>query len=253
MQSTLRRVAAVAACCVAVLAVSVASASADGPPVVTTGPATNVTATTAILNGVVTANGSTTSWQFAYGQSQPTLKLAPQQAGIIGATGTNVPVSVQVTGLTPGTTYAFTLLAGNASNFGKYAYYGLFTAGKTVTFTTAPLPGPGRLVLASKKVKVSKGHAAISLRCASVNSCAGRVTITAHAKLRRHGRTKTFTCVKRAKFSIPAGKKRTIHPRVSHNCLVALRIARHHRFKARLTATTHTGQPRLAKTVTVTR
>jgi hypothetical protein len=255
MHWTLRRAAVLVASCVAALAASAASASAAGTPIVTTGQATNVTATTAILNGTVTANGSTTAWQFSYGHSASSLALAPKPAGTIGATGVNVPVSVEVTGLLPATTYSFTLFASNATNVSKYPYYGLFTPGKTMSFTTkgtAP-PPRGRLILTSRSVRVHHHHAAISLRCASVRTCAGRVTITGRAKFSRHGKKHKFACVARRRFVVRAHKAKTIHVLTTRRCGVALRFARHHRFKGKLTATTHTGQPRLKKTVTVHR
>jgi hypothetical protein len=88
-----------------------------------------VTATTATLNGVLGDAGVCGAWRFDYG---PSPAYGPATLNGAAGTGVNVPVSVTVTGLAPGTTYHFRLRAdGGASN-----------AGADVTFATAALPAP---------------------------------------------------------------------------------------------------------------
>jgi alpha-tubulin suppressor-like RCC1 family protein len=76
------------------------------PPIVTTLAASSITATSAVLNGTVNANGSSTAPTFDYG-------LTTNYGTTIGATpsqvsGTSsIPVSAEISGLSPGTTYHY--------------------------------------------------------------------------------------------------------------------------------------------------
>lgn len=253
MQMKARRLAVLAACALAPLAVSVSTASAAGIPTVTTQPASNVTATSAVLHGTVTANGSNTAWQFSYGQTAATLKLSPAQAGSIGATGVNVPVSTLVTGLKPNTTYSFTLLASNTTNGQYYPYYGLFTVGKTLTFTTAKAPGRGQVTLRNHRLRKRGRFITFLLRCHSTRTCSGRLTLTGKAKLSRHGRPRKFACIVRKSFSVRAGRTGHVRGRVTPKCNRALRFARHHTIHGRVNVTVKTGQRGLHTGVTVRR
>jgi hypothetical protein len=81
-------------------------------PSVTLGPVTNLTSTTATLNGTVNPNGFTTTAQFEYGTtsaygSTAAVTLSPAD----GDTAQNV--SANLTNLTPGTTYHYRLSAAN--------------------------------------------------------------------------------------------------------------------------------------------
>jgi hypothetical protein len=246
----IRRATVLAACAVVFSAVTTSTALAVGPPTVTTLQATAVKSTSAILNGAITANGLPTAWQFQWGASASTLQLSPSpNVGTIGATGTSVPVSVQLTGLTPGTTYAFRLLGSNAANLLEYSYYGRFTQGQQLSFTTSR--APGKVTLASTKLRVRRGFVSFRLLCASGLACKGKAGITGRGKLSLHSGTRTFACIHKKSFSIAAGKSRKIKAPVTTKCLTALAFARHHRIKAKLNATTSTGQPRLHKTVTL--
>ena len=93
------------------------------PPTVTTNAATNVGTTSATLNATANPNGLPTSLQF----TSDFTSFAPQDAG----SGTaSVPFSVNVTGLTPNTTYHFNAVA--MSN-------GVTVQGVQQTFTTLPV------------------------------------------------------------------------------------------------------------------
>jgi hypothetical protein len=106
------------------------------PPAVNTGAATAITSTAATLNGTVSPYGSTlTSCQFAVSPGAATLPCTPLAAG-----ATPVPVSAQLSGLTPATTYTVTL-SGTSSN-------GTST-GTTVTFTTEALASTSAPVTAT--------------------------------------------------------------------------------------------------------
>ncbi len=95
-------------------------------PTATTNNATNITSTTATLNGTVNANGYSTTVTFVYG-------LNSSYSFVIGAsqnpvTGSNNLVSVSITGLTPNTTYHYTVEAKNC---------GGTTSFNDMTFTTS--------------------------------------------------------------------------------------------------------------------
>ncbi len=85
-----------------------------GPPTVTTLPATEVTSTSAVLNGTVNPNGgAATAWfewgtNTSYGQTTPIIG--------VGSGDTALPVNAQISGLSPGVAYHFRL--GASSNLG---------------------------------------------------------------------------------------------------------------------------------------
>lgn len=109
---------------------AVASAAAPGA---STGAATEVTATTATLNGVVNPNKEDTTYVFEYGTTTAYGSTTAVQPAVSGNAGKDV--SVTVTGLSPGTTYHFRLVATNPSGS---------DTGNDAVFTTAaanyPLP-----------------------------------------------------------------------------------------------------------------
>ncbi|MBL9129812.1 MAG: fibronectin type III domain-containing protein, partial [Verrucomicrobiaceae bacterium] len=106
------------------------SGPAFGPTQVVTLPATNVTTTTATLNGTVNPNGVATTAEFQYGTSTSygstaSITLSPNN-------GTNTQtVSANITGLTPGTLYHYRLTAQNGETSAN---------GADMTFTTAMTP-----------------------------------------------------------------------------------------------------------------
>jgi hypothetical protein len=87
-------------------------ASAAGSPSITTGPATKISNTTAVLNGTINPNGHATLYDFSYG---PTTAYGATSALHKVKSGTKpVAITTTVTGLTPGTTYHYRLNASNA-------------------------------------------------------------------------------------------------------------------------------------------
>ena len=118
---------AVAACALAIGA----GAFAAGGPTATTGSASTVTDTGAALSASVNPNGQATSYAFEYGTSTAyTVQTAVQDAG----SGTQpVTVGTQLSGLRPGTTYHFRVIATSASGT---------TTGNDATFTTSGIAPP---------------------------------------------------------------------------------------------------------------
>jgi hypothetical protein len=87
---------------------SLALVASPPPPVVTTLAATSVTATSAVLNGSINANGTSTVPTFDHGLTTAYgATLAGTPAAVTGTSAT--PVSALLTGLSPGTTYHYRL------------------------------------------------------------------------------------------------------------------------------------------------
>ena len=81
-------------------------------PVVVTGIASDITDTTATLNGTVNPSGSETTYHFEYGLT--TAYGSTTTSASAGSGFTAVPVSAALTGLVPGTLYHFRLTATNS-------------------------------------------------------------------------------------------------------------------------------------------
>jgi hypothetical protein len=83
-----------------------------GPPVVTTNPATNVTASSARLNGTLDPHGLSTTVYFEYGTTASYGSRTPDQI----KTGNDYQnVLAPILGLTAGTTYHFRIVASNTA------------------------------------------------------------------------------------------------------------------------------------------
>jgi hypothetical protein len=93
--------------------------------------AREVTDTTAVLAGRVDPNRQPTTYRFEYGTDASYGSATPADSAGAGPRG--VPAVKTITGLAPGTTYHFRLVATNPSGT---------TEGADVTFTTAPAPPP---------------------------------------------------------------------------------------------------------------
>ena len=124
-----------------------ADVSTEGPPIVVTGVASNIGATTATLNGTVNPVGLETTYQFEYGLTTgygSTTTIASAGSGL-----TAVPVSAELTGLSAATVYHFRVTATN--DLGT-------TNGEDATFTTGvPPPTIGKAQNLSTRVDVETG------------------------------------------------------------------------------------------------
>ena len=92
-------------------------------PIVTTLPATNVTATSALLRGSINPVGFATQWDFV-----STSIYCPRPPGNLPANNSTHPVSCTASGLTPSTVYQFAVRATNALGT---------SVGSLLSFTTA--------------------------------------------------------------------------------------------------------------------
>jgi len=83
------------------------------PPIATTQPATSVASDSATLNGFVNPCGSPASYYFQYGTSTAYGSTTPTFGLPLPAGANPVPVSAAISGLQPGETYHFRLIAEN--------------------------------------------------------------------------------------------------------------------------------------------
>lgn len=95
-------------------------------PGATSMAATSLTASGAVLNGLVKANDSTTKYWFAYGPGTTSLTSTTAKTGALTGT-TSTAVSATLTGLKSKTTYYFQVSASNAAGT---------TRGSVLSFTT---------------------------------------------------------------------------------------------------------------------
>src|SRR5204862_3280604 len=86
--------------------------SATGPPVVTTNPATNVTTSSAKLNGSLDPHGLTTTVYFKWGT---TISYGHTTATQTQTGNTYRNISANISGLTTNTTYHFRIVATNSA------------------------------------------------------------------------------------------------------------------------------------------
>src|SRR3989344_313278 len=123
-------------------------------PAISTTAATDVSRTTAILNGRVDPNSSSTSYWFEYGESTDLGNVTQLQSA--GSGSVSVPASVSISDLAPQTKYYFRLNAQN--QFGT-------VNGATMSFTTQGPLAPGRPTAdTTSATKVSTSTAAFNAR-----------------------------------------------------------------------------------------
>ena len=113
-----------------ILALVVATVAAAAPPVATTGPAEQVTTSSARVSGTVNPGGAATTYHFEYGTTTAYgLSSKPRDAG---AGSEPVTVHATLTDLTADTEYHYRVVAEN----------GAATAGDDATLHTAAKPRP---------------------------------------------------------------------------------------------------------------
>jgi hypothetical protein len=110
-------------------------------PAVATGTPTDVTPTSATLNGTVTPNGSTTSYAFVYGITR---YVAHTDLGSLASGTAPVAVSAHVEGLTAATTYHVRLVAFSHEgiNIGADVAFATLATPIPVPVPPAPTPAP---------------------------------------------------------------------------------------------------------------
>ena len=117
-------------------------------PAAITGPVTSVGPATATVTGTVNPSGQATTWYVEYGTST---SYGAKTANVSAGSGTaNTAVSASLTGLAPGTTYHYRVVATNSSGTARGAD-GIFTTSSapvavtgsatSITVTSATLNG----------------------------------------------------------------------------------------------------------------
>lgn len=101
------------------------------PPTATTGAATSVQSTGAILNASVNPNGLASTYRFEYGTSSAYGSTVPATAKAIGSGTTSLAVSEPLAALSPGTTYHYRITATSSAGTAK-------GADQTLTTLSAP-------------------------------------------------------------------------------------------------------------------
>jgi PASTA domain-containing protein len=114
-------------------------------PAAVTSPASALTSSSAILNGIVNPNGNTTTYHFEYGTTTAYGLRVPAGEAPVGAGTAALAVSQTIAGLQPNTTYHFRVVATDAIGF--------VTPGADATFKTPACIVPK---LRNKKVKAAK-------------------------------------------------------------------------------------------------
>src|SRR3954470_4150185 len=116
-------------------------------PVVATGAATSVGATSGTLNGTVNAKNQPTTYHYEYGPTTGYGSRTPDQT-VSPVDYANHPAAANVSGLTPGTTYHYRLVATNATGptqGGYRAFTSALRSYRDTVLSTTGLAGYWRL------------------------------------------------------------------------------------------------------------
>jgi hypothetical protein len=213
-----------------VLAASAHAATTTKQPTPITEHASRVTATSAVLHGVINTHGQKTDWQFQFGRTTAYGRATPLHS-IPAGRGT-VPVSAAIGHLTPATTYDFRLVAVVATSAGVKRIYG-----RNETLTTR---SAGRVLLEHTLLIVKNGRLTVPLRCDSTTACAGHFRIDTRVKVK--GTFASVLCAA-GSFSLAPGARGSEMANVRAACVTLLRASRHHERVGKLHLHPSSGQP----------
>jgi hypothetical protein len=219
-----------------VLAAPAHAAATTKQPTPVTEHASRVTATGAVLHGVINTHGQKTDWQFQFGRTTAYGRATPLHS-IPAGRGTT-PVSAAIGHLTPGTTYDFRLVAVVASSKGVKRIYGRNETLKTRS--------AGRVLLEHTLLVVRNGRVTVPLRCDSTTACAGHYRIDTRAKVK--GTFASVLCAA-GSFSLAPRARGSVTANVRAACVVLLRASRHHQMVGKLHLHPSSGQPSFTRRV----
>jgi len=118
----------------------------SAPPLASTGSASSLTSSGALLAGSVNPNGGATSYWFEYGTEAFYGTQTPSTSA--GSGSEPVAVAAQLTGLLPATTYHYRLVAqnGGGTSYGAHAQFTTASIPPTMETVSRPALRVGRLV-----------------------------------------------------------------------------------------------------------
>lgn len=155
-------------------------------PIVATGPADQVTATSARITGAIIPGASAVQYAFAYGTSTSYDKATTLRSLPAGQSG--VAVSEPISGLTPGTTYHFQLVAVNAGGQTGTGGDKTFTTITATTGKARPRSVTGKVkpkrdttkpykYAVSGQIVLPAGVSRVTAGAAQASACSGKVRI----------------------------------------------------------------------------
>jgi hypothetical protein len=116
-----------------------------GAPLSQTGPPQSVGPDTAVLTGALVTRGRATTWWFEYGTSTRYGKATGTKSA--GSSAASQPVSAQITGLVPVTTYHYRLVTKSDAGTSRGADVAFTTVGVTIGAATRQTIFGGRVLL----------------------------------------------------------------------------------------------------------
>ncbi|MDR9416551.1 MAG: FG-GAP-like repeat-containing protein, partial [Gracilimonas sp.] len=168
--------------------------TSDGSPVVATGSATDITQTTATLDGTVNALNSSTTAYFEYGTSSGVYTTQENVAENPINDGENeVDVTAALTGLTAGTTYYYRLVATNSGGTTEGSE-GSFTTSNPIPTVTSTTPASNAYDIetdASIDITFSEQMLTSSISTSTIK-VVGSLTGSYSGKVTNSGNTATF-------------------------------------------------------------
>ena len=176
------------------------------PPSVSTGGASGVTQSAAILNGSVGPNGRSTTYAFDFGGT--TAYGSSTSTASAGSGDAPVAVSAPIGFLMPGATYHYRLRASSSAGSVVGADRSFTTLPLVTSTTTQPPPldtSPPPMTVSRRRVRMSRsGYVRVRVRCADAEVCAGGL------KLYRRGRRIAFK-----RFNIAADSSARVRAHLS--------------------------------------
>jgi hypothetical protein len=160
------------------------------PPVAATGATAAVHQSSATLTGTVNPSGEATTWEFQYGLT--TAYASRSNAAVLPASHTTSVVATTITGLEPGVTFHYRLVALHGTT--------VISTGADASFFTLPDPAPKPSVTASTTPRhathkpyalTTKGSVKGPASIPSALACFGDTTVTYYVGKRKVGSTTT--------------------------------------------------------------
>ena len=121
-----------------------AAAGAATRPDVTTGPVANLAQATVTLTGRINPNGAETTYTFEYGTTRVYGSQVPAPPASAGSGASARPVTADIAGLAPATTYHYRLVASNSKGVRRGSDRTFKTQAQPLGLTLAATPNPLR-------------------------------------------------------------------------------------------------------------